>query len=257
MIRESRTYTRTQEPPAWGKSAEREGSVITVGRRYLSLKYQALLRLLAVVIAGVWFLGFSEAIWGITRGYVVLALAHAGGVFVAFELSRCLGLTKGAYVVAALALVATPLVLPILAVSRHRAAGLIRTVRSNLSLINRGRASQAEILAYTEASRALANIRNPTAVAHLIRALKDRENSIRETAATALGKIGDARAVDSLIQALQDKDSGVRAAAATALGKIGDPQAVEPLEKVRQDQDADVESAAAKAIEELTRRETE
>jgi hypothetical protein len=258
MIRESQTYTRTQEPPVWGKSAEKAGAAITVSSRYLSWKYQALLRLLAVVIAGVWFLGFSEAIWGTTRGYVILALAHASGVFVSFELSRCLGLTKGAYAVGALALVATPLVLPVLAILRHRAAGLIKTARTNLHLINRGRASQVEIMAYTEASRAITEMRNPTAVAPLIRALKDRESGIRETVATALGEIGNARAVEPLIQALQDKDSNVRAAAATALGKIGDPRAAKPIEEACKDQEADTESAATKAIEQLEqRRKTE
>jgi hypothetical protein len=257
MIRESQTYTRTQVPPVWGKAAEKEAAAVTLGKRYLSWKYQALLRLLAVIIAVAWIQGFSEAIWGITRGYIVLGVAHVGGALVAFELSRCLGLTKGAYAVAVLALVAPPLTLPILAILRHRVVGLIKTIRNSLSLIKRGRASQAEILAYTEASRALAEMRNPTAVAPLIRALKDRESDIREKVATALGEIGDARAMDPLIRALQDKDSGVRAAAATALGKIGDHQAVEPLQEALKDQDAGVESAAAKAIEELTGRETE
>jgi len=254
MVRESQTYTRTQEPPVWGKAAEKEAASITVGNRYLSWKYQALLRLLAVIIAAVWIQGFSEAIWGITRGYIVLGVTHMGGALVAFELSRCLGLTKGAYAVAALALIAPPLTLPILAILRHRVVGLINTTRSNLNLINRGRASQTEILAYTEASRALARVRNPTAVPPLIRTLKDRDGTIRETVATALGEIGDARAVNPLIRALQDKDSGVRTAAATALGKIGDPRAAKPLEEARKDQDADVESAAAQALEELEKR---
>jgi hypothetical protein len=254
MVRESQTYTRTQEPPVWGKLAKKESAPIAVGNRYLSWKYQALLRLLAIVIACVWFLGFSEAIWGITRGYVILALTHVGGVFVAFELSRCLGLIKGAYAVAALALVATPLVMPILAIMWPRAQGLINTARRNLNLINRGRASQVEIIAYTEASRALAEIRNPTAVAPLIRALKDRAADIRKTVATALGEIGDVRAVDPLIRVLQDKDSSVRAAAATALGKLGDSRAAKPLKEAQQDQDADVESAAIKAIKQLEQR---
>jgi HEAT repeat protein len=144
--------------------------------------------------------------------------------------------------------------MPILAIMRHRAQGLINTARRNLNLINRGRASQVEIIAYTEASRALAEIRNPTAVAPLIRALKDRAADIRKTVATALGEIGDVRAVDPLIRVLQDKDSSVRAAAATALGKLGDSRAAKPLKEAQQDQDADVESAAIKAIKQLEQR---
>jgi hypothetical protein len=249
MVRESQTYTHTQEPPVWGKAAEKEATAITVSARYLGWKYQALLRLLAVIVAVVWVQGFSEAIWGITRGYIVLSVTHISGALVAFELSRCLGLTKGAYAVAALALVAPPLTLPILAILRHRVVGLINTMRSNLNLINRDRASQTEIMAYTEASESLARIRNPTAVPPLIRALKDRDGDIRGTVAAVLGEIGDVRAVNPLIRALQDKDSNVRAAAATALGKIGDPQAMGPLEEAQKDRDADVESAAIKALE--------
>jgi hypothetical protein len=250
MVRESQAYTRTQEPPVWGKAAEKEAAAITVGNRYLGWKYQAVLRLLALIIAAVWVQGFSEAIWGITRGYIVLGVAHVGGALVAFELSRCLGLTKGAYTVAILALLATPLTLPILAILRHRTKGLIETARKNLWLIEKGRASSTEITVYHEAQKALAKERNPTAVRPLIQALKYRGNrSLRVTIASTLGEIGDPRATDSLIQALQDKDSNVRAAAATALGKIGDPRAAAPLEEALKDQDADVESAATKALE--------
>jgi hypothetical protein len=255
MVRESQTYTRTQEPPVWGKPEAEGSEAINIGSRYLGWQYQAVLRLLAVIIAAVWVQGFSEAIWGITRGYIVLGAAHVGGALVAFELSRCLGLVKGAYAVAALALIATPLTLPILAILRHHAVGLIGTARKNLWPIEKGRASSTEISAYHEAVNHLSKERNPTAVRPLINALKYRGNrSLRVTIASTLGEIGDPRATDPLIQVLRDKDSSLRAAAATALGKIGDPRAAEPLEEALKDQDADVESAAIKALEELEKR---
>jgi hypothetical protein len=203
----------------------------------------------------VWVQGFSEAIWGITRGYIVLGAAHVSGALVAFELSRCLGLTKGAYTVAVLTLLVTPLALPILAILRHFIAGVIGTARKNLRLIEKGRASSTEISTYHEAIEHLSKERNPTAVRPLIHALKNRGNrSLRAIIASTLGEIGDPRAINSLIQALQDKNSCVRAAAATALGKIGDPQATGALEETCKDQDTDVKSAAAQALEEIEKR---
>jgi HEAT repeat protein len=102
-------------------------------------------------------------------------------------------------------------------------------------------------------------------VKSLIQALKDKNSSVRETAARALGKTGNPRsvellisaiegvvwferetptetlkaisdhqAVEPLIHALTDADSHVRGAAARALGEIGDPRALQPLIRVMQ-----------------------
>jgi HEAT repeat protein len=46
---------------------------------------------------------------------------------------------------------------------------------------------------------------------------------------TYLGKLGDRRAIEPLLLALRDKDKSVRNSAAEALRNLGDPQAVEPL----------------------------
>jgi hypothetical protein len=62
-----------------------------------------------------------------------------------------------------------------------------------------------------------------------IKALKDKDSSVRVKAAESLGKIADARAVDSLIETLNDENSDVRKQAAWALGEIDDPRAVDPL----------------------------
>ncbi|GAH57844.1 unnamed protein product [marine sediment metagenome] len=50
----------------------------------------------------------------------------------------------------------------------------------------------------------------------LIKALKHKDQDIRQRAVEALGKIGDARAVESLVQVLRDKNGLVRWAAAAA-----------------------------------------
>ena len=75
---------------------------------------------------------------------------------------------------------------------------------------------------------ALVKIKKP-AVILLIKALGDRDCTVRERVAVALGKIKDARATDALIQALNDEDPRVQWAAAYALGELRDTHAVEPL----------------------------
>jgi len=58
----------------------------------------------------------------------------------------------------------------------------------------------------------------------LIKALGDKNEDVRMSAAEALGEIGDASAVEPLIAALGDEHKDVREAAAEALGKIDDPR---------------------------------
>lgn len=67
------------------------------------------------------------------------------------------------------------------------------------------------------------------AVNFLIRALGDKEGSIRGYAASALGEIGDKRAVPHLLNALADENYVVREQAVSALGKLGDTRATQPL----------------------------
>jgi len=71
----------------------------------------------------------------------------------------------------------------------------------------------------------------------LIKALKYKDNTIREWAVVALCEIKDARAVEPLIEALKDEDSNVRWRAAEALKDIGDARAVEPLKQALKDED--------------------
>jgi HEAT repeat protein len=180
-----------------------------------------------------------------------MVLVHIGGAAVVAELLRCLGNgKKTAYVAAILALLFAPIALPIVALfTRHRVSGLIKAIKNSNASFSRGRITDTEIAAHAEASRALADVRNPTAVEPLTRALRDRDAEIRQIAASVLGEIGDKRAIAPLIQALKDRDSDVRSAAAAALGKIGDAQAVEPLNAALKDENDSVRSTVAQALD--------
>ncbi len=63
----------------------------------------------------------------------------------------------------------------------------------------------------------------------LIRALADKNSTVRERAVKALGNKNDDRVIEPLIAALKDKSSGVTKAAIDALGERKDPRAVMPL----------------------------
>jgi len=85
------------------------------------------------------------------------------------------------------------------------------------------------------------------AVEPLIKALKDKDEGVRQDAVKGLGKIGDKRAVEPLIKSLKDKDWNVRNSAAEALVKIGDC-AVELLIKALGDDEYDVRLSTIKAL---------
>ena len=83
----------------------------------------------------------------------------------------------------------------------------------------------------------------------LVEALKDKEWTVRQSAAEALGKIGPKAeaAVPALAEALKDKNSVVRRIAAQALAQIGLP-AVPALAKALQDKETDIRLLAAVAL---------
>jgi hypothetical protein len=97
------------------------------------------------------------------------------------------------------------------------------------------------------AAEALGRIGEP-AVDPLIRALKDEGSSIRYRAAEALANTGHPRAMEPLIQALADESSGVREHAARGLGRIGDPKALQPLAQALRDEKHFVRQEAASAL---------
>ena len=91
----------------------------------------------------------------------------------------------------------------------------------------------------------------PSAVGELIRALRDRDSSVRFAAAFALGYLGDARGVEPLIAVLKEEDEDVRCSAAWALGELGDARGVEPLIAALKDKDEPMRIRAAEALGKL------
>jgi HEAT repeat protein len=92
----------------------------------------------------------------------------------------------------------------------------------------------AEALASRDAARrrqaadALASLRSGEALAPLLRALKDHDPQVQNSAARALANIGFP-AVQGLVDALGSPDASVQREAARALGEIRDPRSVPAL----------------------------
>lgn len=102
------------------------------------------------------------------------------------------------------------------------------------------------------AAKALGNTEHPAALPYLMEALHDSFWWFeREYAAAdllhAIEKMNTA-AVDPLIRALEDKEGTVRKFAAALLGKLGDPRAIEPLGMKLYDMHYDVGRASAEAL---------
>ena len=96
-----------------------------------------------------------------------------------------------------------------------------------------------------------------SAVQPRVKALGDKNERVRRSAAAALGKIGDPQAVQPLIKALGDSNSDVRSSAATALGEIGDQRAVQPLKNLLKDKNEPIRRLAAKALKQIKSKVTE
>ena len=107
------------------------------------------------------------------------------------------------------------------------------------------------------AAAALGKIGDPQAVQPLIKALGDENERVQSSAANALGQIGDSQAVQPLIKALGDSNSDVRSSAATALGEIGDQRAVQPLKNLLKDKNEPIRRLAAKALKQIKSKVTE
>ena len=102
------------------------------------------------------------------------------------------------------------------------------------------------------AAKALGNTEHPAALPYLMEALHDSYWWFeREYAAVdllqAIEKMGGA-AVDPLIKALEEKEGTVRKFAATLLGKLGDPRSIEPLGMTLYDLHHDVGRASAESL---------
>ena len=102
------------------------------------------------------------------------------------------------------------------------------------------------------AAKALGNTEHPAALPYLMEALHDsywwyeREYAASDLL-SAIEKMGLA-AVDPLIKALQDKEGTVRKFAATLLGRLGDPRAIEPLGMALYDLHHEVGKVSAESL---------
>jgi HEAT repeat protein len=89
-------------------------------------------------------------------------------------------------------------------------------------------------------------------VKELIKDPKNRDISVRRSAAETVGIIGDEKSVDSLILVLKDKNRFVRQEAIAALEKIGGARLVEPLtQALEEEKDEFVIDSIKKVLEKL------
>ncbi len=93
------------------------------------------------------------------------------------------------------------------------------------------------------------------AVSHLVKALKDDDNSkrMRINAIYVLGRLGNngSRAVFYIMPFLSDEDSDYRAVAARAIGRIGGKTGVVALSVLLDDDDDWVKESAIKALKKI------
>ena len=102
-----------------------------------------------------------------------------------------------------------------------------------------------------DATRALGELGDSTAVEPLIDMLDDSWVNVRIYAVQSLGKLGEQQATPALIKVLgnQDENDLVRAGAAAALGMLKDPRALIPLRELimKADELGEIEDTALKA----------
>jgi HEAT repeat protein len=87
-----------------------------------------------------------------------------------------------------------------------------------------------------DATNALVELGEP-ALERLVKALKDKDETVRKQAVLALGRIKHNGAVDPLIGMLTDADWFTRLTAAAALEAIGDPRGREAIKPLTKDPD--------------------
>ena len=93
--------------------------------------------------------------------------------------------------------------------------------------------------------------KNPKALMHIGKHLKDPDASVRVHAADALGNFADKRLVPHLSALLSHEDDALVCSALRSLGSIGVPEAEESILGSLRDERASVRKAAALALAEL------
>lgn len=98
------------------------------------------------------------------------------------------------------------------------------------------------------AVKLLLEMKDPSSLDLLIRALRDSDHSVRRYAAKTLGEIGDPKAVEALDQALQDRGWRHRGSAIEALRKIGNAKAKKSIERYLDDDSDYIQNVAREAL---------
>lgn len=98
---------------------------------------------------------------------------------------------------------------------------------------------------------ALSNYGKPEVMKTLLSLLDDTNSTIRAAAATGLGGCPYLEVIPALIRMLRDDDFFTRLCAARSLGKLGDAQALDPLLELLHDTNASVRLNTARALVDL------
>ncbi|MBI5821682.1 MAG: HEAT repeat domain-containing protein [Verrucomicrobia bacterium] len=106
-----------------------------------------------------------------------------------------------------------------------------------------------------KAAQSLSKMRDPEAIALLVKCLNDSHAAVRLIAGAALVRIGQP-AVEPLVQSLSSANTDGRRAVAQALGGIGDKSVVTHLTSLLTDSDATVKAAAEEALAKLNTKAT-
>lgn len=101
------------------------------------------------------------------------------------------------------------------------------------------------------AVNALAELRSPAAVGHLVMALVDEDTDVRLAAAGALGEIGGEEVLEPLLLALKDEDPWVQCAALRSLGRLRHPGARQPIVALLESADGLVTITALETLAEI------
>jgi serine/threonine-protein kinase len=89
---------------------------------------------------------------------------------------------------------------------------------------------------------------HPDTMLHLVKVLKDENESARRAAVEVLNEIGTAAHVKFLLQSIKDDDWWVRSRAADALARIGGPRVIDAALELIRDADEDVRRAAIEIL---------
>ncbi|VAW74852.1 hypothetical protein MNBD_GAMMA12-1143 [hydrothermal vent metagenome] len=120
-----------------------------------------------------------------------------------------------------------------------------KEVPSLMALLNNTKLS---INVRESAAHALGGIGDSRATSVLIKALKEKNHTLRARAAIALGEIGDGKAIPAIASVLRDKNREVRLFATIGLTEYKNPKVIPHLVKMLKDKDASIRKEAVKGL---------